>query len=87
MKFSNSPSQKFSAILDEKLFNIEANWNNNGFWVMDIKDENREFYGIKLVCGIDILAPFPYLDFEMICNANIDPSRFDLDTFEFVING
>lgn len=86
MQLSNSPSQKFSSAINEKLYNFEVNWNNNGFWVMDIKDEDREVYGIKLVCGIDILAPFPHLDFEMKCDAAEDPTRFNLDSFEFVIN-
>ncbi|MEA3330600.1 MAG: hypothetical protein U9Q29_02780 [Campylobacterota bacterium] len=87
MKFSNSPSQKFSSIINEVLHKFEVNYNNNGFWVMDIKNEDVEILGIKLVCGIDILAPFPSLDFTMKCDSNKDPQRFTLDTFEFEING
>ncbi len=88
MKFSNSPSQKFSIVLNETLFNIEVNWNTrHKFWVMDIKDTEREFYGIKLVSGINILSPFPHFDFSMKCDELVDPSRFNLDSYEFVING
>ena len=86
MTFSNSPSQKFKTVLNDNLFNIEVNWNARfEFWVMDIKDEEREFLGIKLVSGLDILQPFAYFDFTLISNALVDPTRFDLDTFDFEV--
>jgi hypothetical protein len=59
-------NQTFQITLAGVVYTLTVRWNDmNGAWTLDIADQNQNpiVSGIPLVTGVDLLAPYGYLNF------------------------
>ena len=89
LPIENLPSQKFYTVINDIDYTFEINYNAlYDFWIMDIKTNDWEIRGIKLVAGINLVGQFYYVPFQLISNNISDPTRNDIDSFilEVILN-
>lgn len=79
----DSPEDNFNLTVDEILYVFKSRWNNNGFWTLDIYDQNKNIIvaGIKLVAGINLCDQYPEINFNILIDTDDDPTRDDLELF------
>jgi hypothetical protein len=84
LPLTNNPEELFSVSILETVYNFRQLWNTNyEFWTLDIleADDNPLVYGVKLVTGSYLLEQYPQIPFDLISEADDDPSRDNLDEF------
>lgn len=79
----NSAEDTFSLTIDEILYVFRQVWNTNGFWILDVFDQNRVVIisGIRLVAGINLCDQYPEIRFNMLIDTDTDPTRDNLDLY------
>lgn len=84
---SNNSEESFSFAVNDVIYKFRQLWNENGFWTLDIFDENEEalIYGVKLVAGFDLLSRFPHIPFSLTIPGDVDPERYTLSDSKLVI--
>lgn len=73
-----SVPQKFSVSLNSVTYNMTLRWNSFGqFWCLDIYDQNDGpiLCGVPLIPGVDLLAPYGYMNFggQLVVQSDFDP--------------
>jgi hypothetical protein len=80
-------AQNFTVKLAGTTYRLRLNWSMPAnIWILDIakEDETPIVSGIALVCNIDLLRPYPYLNFggalvaQVIGSADANPGYEDL---------
>lgn len=89
LPLTNNPEESFNISIFEMIYLFRQLWNENGFWTFDINDSNGNIivYGVKVITKEFLLQQYPQLRFDLISEADSDPGRNNLDSFNLkVIN-
>ena len=87
LPLTNNPEESFNITISGTVYNIRQLWNTLGFWTIDILDENGDplAYGVKLVTKTELTFQHPSVPFNLRSDADEDPSRDSLDSFNLVV--
>lgn len=86
LNFENTPLQKFDTVINEINYTFQAKYNaSHSFWVLDIISNDFAVYGVKIVSGINICEPYPFIPFSLISNDLEDPILSNLKSFRLEV--